>query len=256
MSEKTESSNKVTKIPEGIDQLPKNTVHCFPARKSQIVSRRIVTSIIAALMVVADLYLVIGDTNPSPLIWAVTGVIFVSCVVIFIQTFLIAKYRVAMDYNRNCVILRYMYSTVSIPFDSFDARDGEADRATAMLQGSTIGANMERNSYLILDNVFDDVCYQTSRKDLESKEDYNQLCEEAKLVSSIYKAKEQYDALKAEVVEQETLGKDASVDLVHEVMKEDKAEKAEEKEKAIKAAANQENSSETNVEETPKSIDE
>ena len=163
------------------------------------------------------------------------------CIVVFIHTFVIAKYRVAMDYQKNEVALRYMFNKITIPFDSFDAREGAADRATQLLQNSTLGANMVKADYLVLDNVYEEVCYQTSSKDLASKEDFDMLAKEAKLVSSVYKAKEKYDALNVDENDSKKDSKDDTVDLVKEAIKEEKAEKAEkaaeEAAEAIKADA-------------------
>ena len=227
MSEVEEKNLEISQ--EELDKLPKDTVHCFPASKKQIVKRRIITLIIAALDAAAAGYLLAGNTDPGPLLWCVFGAIMLLCIVVFIHTFVIAKYRVAMDYQKNEVALRYMFNKITIPFDSFDARDGAADRATQMLQNSTLGANMTKVSYLILDNVYEEVCYQTSSKDLASKEDFDLLAEEAKLVSSVYKAKEKYDALNTdeEETKTESVSVDESVDLVKDALAEEKKEKAE-----------------------------
>ncbi|MBR6253865.1 MAG: hypothetical protein IKR22_00365, partial [Clostridiales bacterium] len=227
MSEVEEKNLEISQ--EELDKLPKDTVHCFPASKKQIVKRRIITLIIAVLDAAAAGYLLAGNTDPGPLLWCVFGAIMLLCIVVFIHTFVIAKYRVAMDYQKNEVALRYMFNKITIPFDSFDARDGAADRATQMLQNSTLGANMTKVSYLILDNVYEEVCYQTSSKDLASKEDFDLLAEEAKLVSSVYKAKEKYDALNTdeEETKTESVSVDESVDLVKDALAEEKKEKAE-----------------------------
>lgn len=219
---------------EELDKLPKDTVHCFPASKKQILKRRIITLIIAALDAAAAGYLIAGKTDPGPLLWCVFGAILLICIVVFIHTFVIAKYRVAMDYQKNEVALRYMFNKITIPFDSFDGRDGEGDRVAQMLKNSTLGANMEHVDYLILDNVYEEVCYQTSSKDLASKEDFDMLAKEAKLVSSVYKAKEKYDALKTDEEDSKSDSKDDSMNLVKEAIKEEKAEKAE---KAAEEAA-------------------
>ncbi len=232
MSEVEEKNLEISQ--EELDKLPKDTVHCFPASKKQILKRRIITLIIAALDAAAAGYLIAGKTDPGPLLWCVFGAILLICIVVFIHTFVIAKYRVAMDYQKNEVALRYMFNKITIPFDSFDGRDGEGDRVAQMLKNSTLGANMEHVDYLILDNVYEEVCYQTSSKDLASKEDFDMLAKEAKLVSSVYKAKEKYDALKTDEEDSKSDSKDDSVDLVKEAIKEEKAEKAE---KAAKEAA-------------------
>lgn len=232
MSEVEEKNLEISQ--EELDKLPKDTVHCFPASKKQILKRRIITLIIAALDAAAAGYLIAGKTDPGPLLWCVFGAILLICIVVFIHTFVIAKYRVAMDYQKNEVALRYMFNKITIPFDSFDGRDGEGDRVAQMLKNSTLGANMEHVDYLILDNVYEEVCYQTSSKDLASKEDFDMLAKEAKLVSSVYKAKEKYDALKTDEEDSKSDSKDDSVDLVKEAIKEEKAEKAE---KAAEEAA-------------------
>ena len=232
MSEVEEKNLEISQ--EELDKLPKDTVHCFPASKKQILKRRIITLIIAALDAAAAGYLIAGKTDPGPLLWCVFGAILLICIVVFIHTFVIAKYRVAMDYQKNEVALRYMFNKITIPFDSFDGRDGEGDRVAQMLKNSTLGANMEHVDYLILDNVYEEVCYQTSSKDLASKEDFDMLAKEAKLVSSVYKAKEKYDALKTDEEDSKSDSKDDSMNLVKEAIKEEKAEKAE---KAAEEAA-------------------
>ena len=228
---------------EELDKLPKDTVHCFPASKTQILRRRIITLLVMALDGAAVGYLLAGKTDPGPLLWCVFGAILVVAAVVFIHTFVIAKYRVAMDYKNNEVVLRYMFSKITIPFDSFDGREGAADRATQLLQNSALGANMARTDYLILDNVYEEVCYQTSSKDLASKEDFDLLSKEAKLVSSVYKAKEKYDALKTDEEVTPKISDDESVSLVKDAMKEVKeeaeaetAERVREAEEAAKQA--------------------
>ena len=140
-----------------------------------------------------------------------------------------------MDYKNNEVALRYMFSKITIPFDSFDARDGEGDRVAQLLKNSTLGANMEHVDYLILDNVYEEVCYQTSSKDLATKEDFDLLVKEAKAVSAVYKAKEKYDALKTDEEDEKTSSDDVA-SLVKSVLKEEKTEKAEEAAKAAEEA--------------------
>ena len=228
----SENQNEVGDIiipQEELDKLPKNTVHCFPASKTQILRRRIITIVLMLAVCGALGYLIFAGEMPSPLIWGVTGAIFLVSLVVFIHTFVIAKYRVAMDYQKNEVVLRYMFSKITIPFDSFDAREGAADRATVMLQNSALGASLQNNNYLVLDNVYAEVCYQTSSKDLATQEDFDTLLKEAKLVASVYKAKEKYDALKTDEEEDtKPVSNDELTALVHDAIKEDKAEKAAE----------------------------
>ena len=235
MSEVEEKNLEISQ--EELDKLPKDTVHCFPASKTQIIKRRIITLIIAALDAGAAGYLIAGGTDPGPMLWCVFGAILLVCAIVFIHTFVIAKYRVAMDYKNNEVALRYMFNKITIPFDSFDARDGEADRATQMLKNSTLGANMAHVDYLILDNVYEEVCYQTSSKDLSSQEDFDLLAKEAKAVAAVYKAKEKYDALKTDEEDEKALASgDESVSLVKDALNEEKKEKEEELKEAIEKA--------------------
>ena len=229
----SENEEKIIEISqEELDKLPKDTVHCFPASKSQILKRRILTVLIAAVDAGLLGYLLVGDTAPTPLLWCVFVAVFIVCAIVFIHTFVIAKYRVAMDYKNNEVALRYMFSKITIPFDSFDARDGEGDRVAQLLKNSTLGANMEHVDYLILDNVYEEVCYQTSSKDLATKEDFDLLVKEAKAVSAVYKAKEKYDALKTDEEDEKTSSDDVA-SLVKSVLKEEKTEKAEEAAEAV-----------------------
>ena len=234
MSEVEEKNIEISQ--EELDKLPKDTVHCFPASKKQIVKRRIITAVIALIDIALPGYLLIGNQDPGPLLWAVFGTIMLLCIVVFVHTFVIAKYRVAMDYKKNEVVLRYMFNKITIPFDCFDGREGAADRATQLLQNSSLGANMEKVDYLILDNVYEEVCYQTSSKDLASKEDFDLLAQEAKLVSSVYKAKEKYDALNTEENGEKKGDKEDTVSLVKDALEEEKKEKEEKaKEEAAEA---------------------
>ncbi len=236
----SENQNEVGDIiipQEDLDKLPKNTVHCFPASKTQILRRRIITVILMLGVGAALGYLLYAGEKPSLLIWLVTCAVFIISLVVFIHTFVIGKYRVAMDYQKNEVVLRYMFSKITIPFDSFDVREGAADRATVMLQNSALGASLQNNDYMVLDNVYAEVCYQTSSKDLATKEDYDTLLKEAKLVASVFKAKEKYDALNTDEDENSTpVSSDELTALVQDAIKEDKAEKAaEQKAKQAKA---------------------
>ena len=247
MSEVEEKNLEISQ--EELDKLPKDTVHCFPASKTQILRRRIICLVVAVLVCAGVGFLIAGNTDPGPLLWCVFGAIFLVCAVVFVHTFVIAKYRVAMDYQKKEVALRYMFSKITIPFDSFDARDGAADRATQLIANSTIGANMAKVSYLILDNVYEEVCYQTSSKDLATKEDFDLLAKEAKAVAAVYKAKEKYDALKIEDDEEKgKISDDESVNLVKDAMEEEVKEKAEEAKKAVEEAVSKAEEVEEKVE--------
>ena len=122
------------------------------------------------------------------------GVLLAICfVLVFCQTFLVAKFRVAVDYNEKNIVLRYRYSKILIPFENFDARDGAPDQAEAMIDKNF---NKEGNAYLVLDDVFEDACYQTSIADLESKEDFEKLKEDCFAIAEAYGARNSKDKVK------------------------------------------------------------
>lgn len=176
-----------------IAKLPKEGVHCFPANESQIRTRRIVTVILMiAFIALAVVFLVIANKNY--IVAAVGGLGCLISFLVFIQTFLIAKFRVAVDYNEKKLVLRYRFSLIDIPFDSFDAREGEPDKAEEMLNNAVNKGSVTQ--YLVLDNVFDEACYQTSSKDLASKEDFAKLMSEALAIADAYGARNAEGAIK------------------------------------------------------------
>ncbi|MBP5180590.1 MAG: hypothetical protein J6127_04775 [Clostridiales bacterium] len=178
---------------EKIAQLPKEGVHCFAANEKQVKTRRIVTIILMALFVAAAAAFLIMQ-NKQLVIAGIAGVGFIISLLVFVQSFLIEKYRVAVDYNEKKIVLRYRFSLIEIPFDSFDAREGEADRAEEMIDNATNNGSV--TEYLILDNVFDEACYQTSTKDLASREDFYKLREETFAIADAYGARNSEDAIK------------------------------------------------------------
>ena len=122
------------------------------------------------------------------------GVVLALCfVLVFCQTFLVAKFRVAVDYNNKNIVLRYRYSKILIPFENFDARDGVPDQAEAMIDKNF---NKGGNAYLVLDDVFEDACYQTSIADLESKEDFEKLKADCVAIAEAYGARNSKDKVK------------------------------------------------------------
>lgn len=176
-----------------IAKLPKEGVHCFPANESQIRTRRIVTVILMiAFIALAVVFLVIANKNY--IVAAIGGLGCLISLLVFIQTFLIAKFRVAVDYNEKKLVLRYRFSLIDIPFDSFDAREGEPDKAEEMLNNAVNKGSVTQ--YLVLDNVFDEACYQTSSKDLASKEDFAKLMSEALAIADAYGARNAEGAIK------------------------------------------------------------
>ena len=176
-----------------IAKLPTEGVHCFPANPGQIKNRRIITVIlmIAFIALAAVFYFVM---NKLIILSCVSVLGFVISLLVFIQTFLIEKFRVAIDYNEKKLVLRYRYSLIDIPFDSFDARDGEPDKAEEMLNNAVNKGSLTQ--YLVLDNVFDEACYQTSTKDLASKEDFEQLKKESFAIADAYGARNSEGAIK------------------------------------------------------------
>ncbi|MCQ2516726.1 MAG: hypothetical protein MJ094_07665 [Saccharofermentans sp.] len=176
-----------------IEKLPKEGVHCFPANESQVKTRRIVTVILMVVFAALAILFLVMQTKQIPMAVA-AGVAFVITLLVFIQTFLIAKYRVAIDYNNKKVVLRYRYSLIDIPFETFDARDGEPDKAEEMLNNAT--NNGTKTEYLILDNVFDEACYQTSTKDLASNDDFFTLKKETFAIAEAYGARNSENAIK------------------------------------------------------------
>ncbi len=176
-----------------INALPKEGLHCFPANTKQIKTRRIVT----VVLFIISLALVIVSfclKNKNYPLGIIAAIVLVVCAFVFAQTFLIEKYRVAIDYSAKQLVLRYRFSLIPIPFESFDARDGEPDKAEALLE--TASKNPQKVHYLVLDNVFDEACFQTSSKDLASSEDFFKLREESFAIAEAYGARNCEDAIK------------------------------------------------------------
>lgn|GEM_PF-398791 len=177
---------------EKINALPKEGVHCFAASGKQILIRRIISLILLLALAAGAVYcfMNMGALLPAGCVACVFAII---ALLVFIQTFLIAKYRVAIDYNEKQVVLRFRYSNIKIPFESFDARDGQPDKAEALVDNSMGG---DKAQYLVLDDVFADACFQTSTRDLASKEDFLKLREEAIAIADAYGARESEDKVR------------------------------------------------------------
>lgn len=174
---------------EKIAQLPQDGVHCFAANGKQIKQRRIITIPLCIVFLAFAIYLLV--TKNYPLAICSFVVVLVSFLV-FIQSFLIANYRVAVDYNEKMIVLRYRFSLITIPFENFDAHNGAPDKKEELL--ATV--QHEVIKYLVLDNVFEDACYQTSTKDLASVEDFDKLSAEAFAIAEAYGAKNCEGAIK------------------------------------------------------------
>ena len=211
-----------------ISALPQEGVHCFPANAKQINSRRVITAILFVLFAMAAIY---GFMKMGMLIiLACVGVLgAIISVLVFAQTFLIAKYRVAVDYNEKNVVLRYRYSKIAIPFENFDGRDGSPDQAEEL-----INKNFKKDTtyYLVLDDVFEDACYQTSSTDLESVDDFKQLRDECFAIAEAYGARNSKDKVKFYYEKGET--SDTGSTEIDAVIEETRAEKKAEEEAEAK----------------------
>jgi hypothetical protein len=113
---------------------------------------------------------------------------------------------------------------------------------------------------LVLDDVFEDACYQTSSSDLESVDDFKQLREECFAIAEAYGARNSKDKVKF-YYEKDNEGKDTgSTDLdalVEEAKAEQKAdEEAEAKRRAEEQAAREAEEANETSEESEESSEE
>ena len=189
---KTDDPTTVEQGPESItispDVLPQDTVHCYPARKSMIIRRRIISGILGIGFIALVVFFLLPDSGSLGLAgFSAAGVVI--CLLVFIQSVLIASYRVALDYSNKEVVLRYQFQKIRIPFDDFDTREGKPDRAQEMMPVLNMKAAKEAVRYLILDNVRDSACYQTTSKDLSGPKDFDQLKMEAENIRDVYRGK-------------------------------------------------------------------
>ncbi len=223
---------------ELIEKLPKEGVHCYPANPSKITRNRVLSVIFCILGIFLAL---IGLLKVSDNIIKI-GLLVVGCIstiisiLVFAQSFLIAKFRVAVDYNEKNVVLRYRYSKIAIPFENFDGRDGSPDQAEAI-----IDKNFKKDAtfYLVLDDVFEYACYQTSSSDLESVDDFKQLREECFAIAEAYGARNSKDKVKF-YYEKDNEGKDTGSTDLDALVEEAKAEqKADEEAEAKRRAEEQ-----------------
>ena len=243
---------------ELIEKLPKEGVHCYPANASKIARNRIFSVIFFVLGVFLVLIglLKVSDNIVKLALLVVGGLSAIISILVFAQSFLIAKFRVAVDYNEKNVVLRYRYSKISIPFENFDGRDGTPDQAEAL-----IDKNFKKDAtfYLVLDDVFEDACYQTSSSDLESVDDYKQLREECFAIAEAYGARNSADKVKF-YYEKDNEGKEKDVGSteIDSVIEEARAEKKadEEAEAAERAAAEAERIAAEEAEEAAKKQEE
>ncbi len=178
-----------------IAKLPQEGVHCYPGSKSKITRNRLLSLIFFAAFLAGALLLGLKASGNYVYLGlaVIFGILAVCMILVFCQTFLVAKYRVAVDYNEKAVVLRYRYSQIKIPFENFDARQGKPDEAEALIDKNF---NKGGNEYLILDDVFQDACYQTSIADLESRDDFNKLKEDCLAIADAYGARNSEDKVK------------------------------------------------------------
>ncbi len=170
------------------DILPKDTVHCFPARKSVITRRRILSVLFFLLLAAGAVYFLL----PASMSIGFFALCLLGCAVagaVFVHTFLIAGYRVALDYTEEQVVLRYMFQKIRIPFADFDTRAGAPDRAETMMSNLTSLSGKTPVRYLILDNVRESACYQTTDKDLDGEEDFLRLKAEAEDIRDVFRGR-------------------------------------------------------------------
>ena len=212
---------------ELIAKLPQEGVHCYAGNPGKIMRNRVVSLIMFALSAALAVFGIINRANGMlMLVLAGLGILLAVCfILVFCQTFLVAQFRVAVDYNTKNIVLRYRYSKILIPFENFDARDGSPDQAEAMIDKNF---NKEGNSYLVLDDVFEDACYQTSIADLESKEDFEKLKADCFAIADAYGARNSKDKVKFYYEKDDEKGSsgDADMDaLIEEARNEQKAEK-------------------------------
>ncbi|MCR4776821.1 MAG: hypothetical protein K5869_10650 [Saccharofermentans sp.] len=180
---------------ELIAKLPKDGVHCYAGNPGKIMRNRVVSIIFLLLSAALAVFGFLNAKNGVVMIaLGGVGVVLAVCfILVFCQTFLVSKFRVAVDYNEKNIVLRYRYSKILIPFENFDARDGAPDQAEAL-----IDKNFKKgeNAYLVLDDVFEDACYQTSIADLESKDDFEKLKADCFAIADAYGARNSKDKVK------------------------------------------------------------
>ena len=219
---------------ELIAKLPKEGVHCYAGNPGKIMRNRIVSIVLLLASAALAVFGFINAKNGVVMIaLGGVGVVLAVCfILVFCQTFLVSKFRVAVDYNEKNIVLRYRYSKILIPFENFDARDGAPDQAEALIDKNF---KKEANAYLVLDDVFEDACYQTSIADLESKEDFEKLKADCFAIADAYGARNSKDKVKfyyeKNLDEKADGDEEADIDkIIAEARSEEKGEKKEDTE--------------------------
>lgn len=180
-SEPVKQEERIKTDPE---KLPKDTVHCYPANPKIIMRRRVVCAILAALSVFSAVYFFL-PASQNFLIAILSIAVLLIAAIVFAQSFLIAGYRVAVDYNEKKVVLRYQFQKILIDFSNFETREGKPDKSDE-LRGLTTKTNAGVQ-YLILDDIKSSACYQTTTRDLASLEDFLSLKKDAIEVQGAYR---------------------------------------------------------------------
>ena len=164
--------------------LPQDTVHCYPADPGLINRRRMITAILIAVSLIGGVYFALPASQNFVLL-AVFAVITIVSAIVFAQTFLIAKYRVAVDYGKKEFVLRYQFQKIRIPFENFETREGKPEKSDELINLTSKGG--KATLYLILDDVRASACYQTSTRDLAGIEDFRRLQKDATEIQSAYR---------------------------------------------------------------------
>lgn len=208
---------------EKIAKLPQEGVHCYPGSAKKINRNRILSAVFCVALAAgtAACFLLANGNYTLMLLGGVCAIGVIVSILVFCQTFLVAKYRVAVDYNEKAVVLRYRYSTISIPFENFDGREGKPDEAQALIDKNF---NKGGNEYLILDDVFQDACYQTSMTDLESAEDFRKLRDDCFAIADAYGARNSKDKVKFYYEKDEDDREDVDEDEIEKLIEDAKAE--------------------------------
>ena len=208
---------------EKIAKLPQEGVHCYPGSAKKINRNRILSAVFCVALAAgtAACFLLANGNYTLMLLGGVCAIGVIVSILVFCQTFLVAKYRVAVDYNEKAVVLRYRYSTISIPFENFDGREGKPDEAQALIDKNF---NKGGNEYLILDDVFQDACYQTSMTDLESAEDFKKLRDDCFAIADAYGARNSKDKVKFYYEKDEDDREDVDEDEIEKLIEDAKAE--------------------------------
>jgi len=208
---------------EKIAKLPQEGVHCYPGSAKKINRNRIISAIFCVALAAgtAACFILANGNYTLMLLGGVCAIGVIVSILVFCQTFLVAKYRVAVDYNEKAVVLRYRYSTISIPFENFDGREGKPDEAQALIDKNF---NKGGNEYLILDDVFQDACYQTSMTDLESAEDFKKLRDDCFAIADAYGARNSKDKVKFYYEKDADDREDVDEDEIEKLIEEAKSE--------------------------------